>query len=900
MSDSQRPFIASQRLFHLQVGGERALDWLAQARFTARRRFVDKSEQETIEFDPIDPETPATPKPRELSADEWQAGLKWDLDEHRLAELGNPAAGWDEIQHREQFWLDKNRPYICVVDNAGLGKTEVLDQAAYLRSVDWPGHLVVRFDFARLMKDLETPLLGVEIDDQETPRQWPLLVDAFWGAPSREVVSTADRWQTWRLLSRSAKTGRLTLVVDSLDQVQGTADAAATTQRIADAASRLADFLKAYSEVRCIVSGRPFAVQTHLDTLFRGRHWDFVQLDCFDEPQCEQYFRSLWEHVRRIESVGGLVPRDLAALWQLDATELRGLRTQADIYTTCHQKSFEQGRKNQPTDLRSNLVVPLLCLLAFEMRQAGITDGLGDERGDSQPAQERLDRFVMEVRQRHEGFLRGKQIASVGDLTQAIGHLNALNLAMDPGMLNIPLVSNPLERPLVWLRFRNRTLQDYFAARWLTHYTTAPAEVDWLHQHRPVRRSSVDFAEHGDFEELWRFVAEMPSKAADDVRWLRTVAPLFEELPAERTTAVCSELIFRAWPRLMSLAGPPPDQPIGSGNVSSEETPWCERHTHGWQKHVAAAIKEGTFPPGRPPENAPAKEWAGHLLRQFLGTFPRLAFRNTDLVRRFLGIFLRLALRHTQGSERKGGANQAFGGTRDAAEVARESWEGFIKIPAGQHWMGQPKGPKDEPDHIATFSGRTSLSRYPLTNEAYALFSPRHRERFSDYARYSPSARCPAIYLTWFDAWCVATWMHARLPNEYEWEAACRAQFWQPGEAPPQHQTYWFGDAEEKLKLHAWYFDNSRFKTHPIGAEGHANALGFSDMLGQVWEWTGSPYAMHPKESKGSASAMIVSRVLRGGAFYVNAVYCRSAYRGLGPPVLTDLCGVRLARAEYL
>ncbi|MFM8221009.1 MAG: hypothetical protein ACKOJF_19025, partial [Planctomycetaceae bacterium] len=339
MSDSQRPFIASQRLFHLQVEGGRALDWLAQARFAARRRFSGKAARKTRGAGSSDPEKPATPTLRELSADEWQAGLKWELEESRLEDLGKPKAGWDEIQDRGQFWLEKNRTYICVVDNAGLGKTEVLDQAAYLRSVDWPGHLVVRFDFARLMKDLETPLLGVEIDDQETPRQWPLLVDAFWGPHSREVVSTADRRQTWRLLSRSAKTGRLTLVVDSLDQVPGTADAAATRQGIADAASRLASFLEAYSEVRCIVSGRPFAVQTHLDKLFRGRNWDFVQLDCFDEPQCEQYFGSLWKHVQRIESVGGLVPRDLAALWELDATELSGLRTQADIYTRCHQKS---------------------------------------------------------------------------------------------------------------------------------------------------------------------------------------------------------------------------------------------------------------------------------------------------------------------------------------------------------------------------------------------------------------------------------------------------------------------------------------------------------------------------------------------------------------------------------
>ena len=878
MSDSQRPFIASQRLFHLQVGGERALDWLAQARFTARRRFVDKAKRKTRGSGSSDSETPATSKPRELSADEWQAGLKWDLDEHRLAELGNPAAGWDEIQDREQFWLEKNRPYICVVDNAGLGKSRVLHQAAYLRSLAWPGHVVVRFDFVELMQHPKTPLLGL----LEENAPWPLLVRFFHGDGFAEQIGDNERTDTWRLLSRAAKTGCLTLVVDSLDQVQGAADAAITKEKVDQAAEQLIAFLASSRKVQCIVSGRPHAVQTHLGTLFQPLHWDFVQLDCFDPGQAAQYFGQLWQHVQEIESVTGLVPRDFEELRRLSVPELTGLRTQADIYTVCQNKSLQTARERQASDLRHDLVVPLLCLLAFEMRRNGITDGLGDERGDSTPAQEALQAFLDEVWSRHRSFLEKRRVRSYEEFDQCLGELNALNSAMEPGTLSIAYRRDANERPLVWLRFRNRTLQDYYAARWLTHYTTAPAEVDWLHQHRPVRGAYGSLAENGDFEELWRFVVEMPKTAADDKSWLRTVAPLFEEQPAERTTAVCSELIFRAWPRLMRLAGPPPDQPSGSADVPSEETPWCERQTHGWQKHVASAIKEGTFPTGRPPENASAKDWAGHLLRQFLGTFPRLAFGTA------------------QGSDWKGGVNQAFGGTRDAAEVAREIWEGFLKIPAGQHWMGQPQGLEDEPEHEATSSGRTSLSQYPLTNEAYALFSPRHAQKFDDYAEYSPDPRCPVIYLSWFDAWCVATWMHARLPNEYEWEAACRAQFWQPGEAPPQHQTYWFGDDEEKLKLHAWYSDNSGFKTHPIGAEGHANALGFSDMLGQVWEWTASPHATDPRESKGSASS-IVSRVLRGGAFYYIADVCRSACRDLGPPAYSiDDCGVRLARAEYL
>jgi formylglycine-generating enzyme required for sulfatase activity len=884
-----QPFIASQRLFLLEESGHNRLEWLAQARFTARRRYqVEDADTDALEetgqdaSDGLDAAR-RYQQQRQLSADDWQAGLKWELEQARWEELGKPVAGWDEIQDREQFWLEKNRRCICVVDNAGLGKTEVLDQAAYLRSVAWPGHLVVRFDFLDLIKHGKTPLLGIPHKKVDSIGIWPLLVRFFWGRGFLETTTAEERLDTWRLLSRAAKTGRMTLVVDSLDQVRGIETKIDIKTQVERAANRLANFLDSYQQVKCIMSGRPFSVQTHVNTLFKLGEWDFVQLDCFDEPQSKTYFGPLWEHVKKIESFAGLVPRDFEGLRGLTESELSGLRTQADIYTACQTKSLKKARERQHTNLRYGLEWTLLSLLAFEMRRVGNTAGVGDERGDSEVDQRHLRTFCDRVWKSHSSFLKHEGLKTLAQFQRALRRLNQLNSAMEPGTLGIPYTENALDRPLVWLSFRNRTLQDYYAARWLTNFTSERRETSWLHQHRPLRGAYGGLAEHGDFEELWRFVAEMPKTAADDKSWLRTVAPLFEELPAERTTAVCSELIFRAWPRLMRLAGPPPDQPSGNADVPSEETPWCERQTHGWQKHVAAAIKRGTFPTGRPPENASAKEWAGHLLRQFLGTFPRLAFGPT------------------QGSERKGGVNQAFGGTRDAAEVAREIWEGFIKIPAGQHWMGQPKGPEDESDHIATSSGRTSLSRYPLTNEAYALFSPRHCERFSDYARYSPSARCPAIYLTWVDAWCVATWMHARLPNEYEWEAACRAQFWQPGEAPPQHQTYWFGDAEEKLKLHAWYFDNSGFKTHPIGAEGHANALGFSDMLGQVWEWTGSPYAMHPKESKGSASAMIVSRVLRGGAFIKNSVVCRSAFRSHWPPAnANDLCGVRLARAEYL
>jgi formylglycine-generating enzyme required for sulfatase activity len=64
-----------------------------------------------------------------------------------------------------------------------------------------------------------------------------------------------------------------------------------------------------------------------------------------------------------------------------------------------------------------------------------------------------------------------------------------------------------------------------------------------------------------------------------------------------------------------------------------------------------------------------------------------------------------------------------------------------------------------------------------------------------------------------------------RLPNEAEWELACRA-----GAAGP-----WKLD-KATLEKSAWYALNSGKLTHPVG-EKAANKLGLHDMLGNVGEW---------------------------------------------------------------
>ena len=128
-----------------------------------------------------------------------------------------------------------------------------------------------------------------------------------------------------------------------------------------------------------------------------------------------------------------------------------------------------------------------------------------------------------------------------------------------------------------------------------------------------------------------------------------------------------------------------------------------------------------------------------------------------------------------------------------------------------------------------------------------------------------------------------------RLPSEAEWEYACRAGIREPR----------YGALDEI----AWWSGNSEKRTHAVG-EKKANALGFYDMIGNVWEWVGDWYAAdyYAACENGATDPTGPSPadfwVARGGSWDHIAKNCRASFRQnhfTPDPRITDF-GFRVAR----
>jgi gamma-glutamyl hercynylcysteine S-oxide synthase len=154
----------------------------------------------------------------------------------------------------------------------------------------------------------------------------------------------------------------------------------------------------------------------------------------------------------------------------------------------------------------------------------------------------------------------------------------------------------------------------------------------------------------------------------------------------------------------------------------------------------------------------------------------------------------------------------------------------------------------------------------------------------------------PVQHVCWFEADAYARWADRRLPSEAEWE---KAATWDPDEGK---RRYPWGD-EDADPAHA-NLGQRRFRPAAVGSfAAGMSPWGCHQMLGDVWEWTGSdflpypgfeafPYREYSEVFFGSEY-----KVLRGGSWATHPLVARATFRNWDYPIRRQIfAGFRCAR----
>ncbi|MFW6199087.1 MAG: ergothioneine biosynthesis protein EgtB [Gemmatimonadota bacterium] len=159
--------------------------------------------------------------------------------------------------------------------------------------------------------------------------------------------------------------------------------------------------------------------------------------------------------------------------------------------------------------------------------------------------------------------------------------------------------------------------------------------------------------------------------------------------------------------------------------------------------------------------------------------------------------------------------------------------------------------------------------------------------------------RRPVCHVSYHEAEAYARWAEARLPTEFEWEAAAS---WDP--AGGVAYSHPWGD--EPPTVERANVDQALFDTTPVGSyPENLSPIGCYGMIGDVWEWTSSDfrgypgYRTFPYEEYSEAFFGSEYKVLRGGSWATRPGAIRNTFRNWDFPIRRQIfSGFRMARDE--
>ena len=219
----------------------------------------------------------------------------------------------------------------------------------------------------------------------------------------------------------------------------------------------------------------------------------------------------------------------------------------------------------------------------------------------------------------------------------------------------------------------------------------------------------------------------------------------------------------------------------------------------------------------------------------------------------------------------------------------------MVRVEAGTFTMGATPEMKDsykddKPTHQVTLTNDYYIGKYEVTQALWQAVMGNNPSKFK-------GDNLPVENVSWDDCQKFISKLNRitgktfRLPTEAEWEYAARG-----GKKSGGYQY----SGSSNLSDVAWSKDNSGSKTHAVGSK-QANELGIYDMSGNVREWCQDWDGKYSSSSQvnptGANSGAF--RIIRGGSWRDDAMYCRSSFRdGLTPFYRNIDLGLRLVLSE--